>query len=238
MKRCIRQRLVVKTESVHFDMKAMILAAGRGERMRPLTDSLPKPLIKVQGKPLILWHIEKLVKNGFKEVVINIAHLGYKIPEYLGDGTSYGIKILYSDEQESGALESAGGIKKALPLLGNKPFLVVNGDVFCSYEFDTDFDLKDKKAHLILVPNPVHNIKGDFALEKAIVLNQADEMFTFSGIGYYTHEFFDTISVQKKSLAPLLREAIQKKEISGEVFTKMWHDVGTPLRLKEINNEN
>ncbi|MDF1876196.1 nucleotidyltransferase family protein [Sulfurimonas sp. SAG-AH-194-L11] len=219
-------------------MKAMILAAGRGERMRPLTDSLPKPLLEVQGKPLILWHIEKLIRNGFEEVVINIAHLGYKISEYLGDGSCYGISILYSDEQESGALESAGGIKKALPLLGDAPFLVVNGDIFCDYEFDANFLLKGKKAHLILVANPEHNAKGDFGLQDGVVLNEADEMFTFSGIGYYTHEFFDTMSVEKKSLAPLLREAVDKKEISGEVFTKKWHDIGTPKRLKEINNEN
>ncbi len=219
-------------------MKAMILAAGRGERMRPLTDSLPKPLLKVRGKTLIEWHIEKLVRNGFKEIVINIAHLGYKIPEHLGDGTRYGVKLLYSDEQNEGALESAGGIKKALTLLGHEPFLVVNGDIFCEYEFDSSFDFKEKKAHLILVPNPEHNLEGDFGLLGDVVLNEADEMFTFSGIGYYTHEFFDTINIQKKSLAPLLRKSIDKKEISGEVFTKMWHDIGTPRRLKEINNEN
>ena len=216
----------------------MILAAGRGERMRPLTDSLPKPLLEVRGKTLIEWHIEKLVRNGFKEIVINIAHLGYKIPEYLGDGSRYGVKLLYSDEQNEGALESAGGIKKALALLGHEPFLVVNGDVFCEYKFDSSFDLKEKKAHLILVPNPEHNLEGDFGLLGDVVLNEADEMFTFSGIGYYTHEFFDTINIEKKSLAPLLRQSIDKKEISGEVFTKMWHDIGTPTRLKEINNEN
>lgn len=219
-------------------MKAMILAAGRGERMRPLTDFLPKPLLEVRGKTLIEWHIEKLVRNGFKEIVINIAHLGYKISEYLGDGSRYGVKLLYSDEQNEGALESAGGIKKALALLGHEPFLVVNGDVFCEYEFDSSFNLKEKKAHLILVPNPEHNLEGDFGLLRDVVLNEADEMFTFSGIGYYTHEFFDTINIEKKSLAPLLRKSINKKEISGEVFKKMWHDIGTPSRLKEINNEH
>lgn len=219
-------------------MKVMILAAGLGSRMRPLTDVLPKPLLEVRGKALIVWHLEKLARNGFKDVVINIAHLGYKIPQYLGDGSKYYLNISYSDEQDDGALESAGGIKKALPLLGNEPFLVVNGDVFCEYEFDASFELKDKKAHLILVPNPEHNLKGDFGLKEDVVLNKADEMFTFSGIGYYTHEFFDTINIEKKSLAPLLRESINKQEISGEVFTKTWHDIGTPLRLKEINNEN
>ncbi len=217
-------------------MRAMILAAGLGSRMRPLTDALPKPLLEVKSKPLIVWHLEKLVRNGFKEVVINIAHLGYMIPEYLGDGSRYGIKIFYSDEQEIGALESAGGIKKALPLLGDEPFLVVNGDVFTEYEFDSSFKLKDKKAHLILVPNPEHNPKGDFGLSDNLVMNTTKEMFTFSGIGYYHPSFFDEVALQKSPLAPLLREAITKKAISGEVFKKTWHDVGTPQRLKEINN--
>ena len=218
-------------------MKAMILAAGRGERMRPLTDTLPKPLIEVRGKPLIVWHLEKLAKNGFNEVVINIAHLGYKIPELLGDGSRWGIKIHYSDEQESGALESAGGIKKALPLLGNEPFLVVNGDVFCEYEFDISFTLAEKNAHLILVPNSQHNEKGDFGLADGLVINASEQMYTFSGIGYYSPSFFDTVTTQKSGLAPYLRKAIDKREISGEVFTKMWHDIGTKERLKKVNDE-
>ncbi len=216
-------------------MKAMILAAGRGERMRPLTDTLPKPLLEVRGKALIVWHIEKLARNGFKEIVINLAHLGYKIPEVLGDGAKWGVKILYSDEQNEGALESAGGIKKALALLGDEPFLVVNGDVFCDYEFDADFDLQGKMAHLILVPNPEHNPSGDFGLEKSDVLNSAKKMLTFSGISYYNPKLFKSIPLQKSPLAPLLREAIAKHEVSGELFTRMWHDVGTPKRLKEIN---
>jgi MurNAc alpha-1-phosphate uridylyltransferase len=215
----------------------MILAAGRGERMRPLTDSLPKPLLLVHGKELIIWHIENLSCKGFKEIIINIAHLGYKIPELLGDGSKWGVKNFYSDEQNEGALESAGGIKKALPLLGDGPFLVVNGDVFCDYEFDANFKLQDKMAHLILVPNPEHNQKGDFGLENSDVLNSAQEMYTFSGIGYYSPKLFDSVELQKTPLAPLLREAIAKKEVSGELFTKMWHDVGTPSRLKEINYE-
>ena len=218
-------------------MRAMILAAGLGNRMRPLTDVLPKPLLEVKGKPLIVWHLEKLARNGFKDIVINIAHLGFKIPEYLGNGSKYGLNIVYSDEQESGALESAGGIKKALPLLGDETFLVVNGDIYCDYEFDSSFDLQDKKAHLILVQNPPHNIKGDFGLKENLVLNSDEEMFTFSGIGYYHPSFFDDVVLQKSALAPLLRKAITKKEISGEVFKKMWHDVGTPQRLKEINDD-
>ena len=218
-------------------MRAMILAAGLGSRMRPLTDTLPKPLLEVRGKPLIVWHLEKLARNGFRDVVINIAHLGYKLPEYLGDGSKYGLNILYSDEQESGALESAGGIKKALPLLGDAPFLVLNGDIYSEYEFDNSFELQGKKAHLILVKNPEHNPKGDFGLRDSLVLNSDEKMHTFSGIAYYDPSFFDGVALQKSPLAPFLREAITKNDISGEVFKNMWHDIGTPQRLKEINDD-
>jgi len=227
----------VRTEKETTTMKAMILAAGRGERMRPLTDSLPKPLLEVQGKALVVWHIEKLVQNGFRTIVINIAHLGYKISEFLGNGSKWGVELLYSDEQKEGALESAGGIKKALPLLGNEPFLVVNGDVFCEYEFDASFDLQGKKVHLILVQNPVHNEKGDFGLDDKNVLNSADEMYTFSGIAYYHPSFFNEVALQKSPLAPHLRKAIANNEVSGEVFNNVWHDIGTPQRLNEINND-
>ena len=214
-------------------MNAMILAAGRGERMRPLTDTLPKPLLEVDSKALIIWHIEQLVKSGFKKIIINIAHLGYKIPQALGDGSKWGVEILYSDEQNEGALESAGGIIKALPLLGDSPFLVVNGDVFCDYIFDSSFELGDKLAHLILVPNPPHNLKGDFSLHHGIVTNEKE--YTFSGIGYYSPTLFKNQKLQKSPLAPLLREAIENKAVSGEVFKNMWHDVGTPKRLEDIN---
>jgi len=216
-------------------MKAMILAAGRGERMRPLTDTLPKPLLEVRGKPLIVWHLEKLSERGFKDIVINIAHLGHKIPETIGDGSKYGLNITYSDEQNEGALESAGGIVKALPLLGDEPFLVVNGDVFCDYSFDAGFDLEDKLAHLILVPNPEHNTNGDFGLKDAFALNDADIKYTFSGIGYYSPKFFSELKYGKSSLAPLLRDAINEKKISGELYKNMWHDIGTPQRLENIN---
>lgn len=213
----------------------MILAAGRGERMRPLTDTLPKPLLEVDGKALIFYHIEKLVASGFEEIVINIAHLGYKISDTLGDGSKYGIKIRYSDEQASGALESAGGIKKALSLLGDKPFLVVNGDVFCDYNFDTQFNLGDKLAHLILVNNPNHNPNGDFGLDGTLVLNDADNKYTFSGIGYYNPKLFDSVDLAKSALAPLLRQEIENEKISGKIFHGDWHDIGTPQRLQDIN---
>ncbi len=208
-------------------MTAMILAAGRGERMRPLTDTLPKPLLRVKGKPLIVYTIEKLVKNGFKTIVINIAHLGYKIPEALGDGSRWGVDIIYSDEQEEGALESAGGIIKALPHLG-KEFLVVNGDVWCDYEFNNEFDLKNKLAHLILVPNPEHNLKGDFEFK--------NEKYTFSGIGYYSSKLFKSLTCENRPLAPILRENIELNNISFELHNGIWRDIGTPQRLKEIND--
>lgn len=215
--------------------KAMILAAGLGERMRPLTNHTPKPLLEVAGKPLIVYHLEKLAKAGFEEVIINIAHLGSMIPEALGDGARWGIKITYSDEQEEGALESAGGIVKALPLLGDAPFLVVNGDVWCDYAFDADFDLKGDLAHLILVDNPDHNAKGDFALKGGRVLNDGDVKYTFSGIGYYSPELFAGIAYGASPLAPLLRKAIELKRVSGERYTGEWRDIGTPQRLDEVN---
>jgi len=219
-------------------MKAMILAAGRGERMRPLTDHTPKPLLEVKGKALIVWHIEKLASLGFTQIIINIAHLGYKIPKALGDGSKWGVELIYSDEQECGALESAGGIIKALPLLGNETFLVVNGDIWCDYEFDSNFELKDDLAHLVLVPNPEHNPKGDFALKKERVFNDGEEKFTFSGIGYYSVKLFEGLTTTKKSaLAPLLRLALQKGEVGASLHLGRWHDIGTPQRLEDANSD-
>jgi MurNAc alpha-1-phosphate uridylyltransferase len=217
-------------------MNAMILAAGRGERMRPLTDKIPKPLIEVHGKPLIVWHIEKLASHGFKKIVVNIDHLGDLIQKRLGDGSEWGVSLIYSDERKSGALESAGGIIKALPLLGSENFLVVNGDIWCDYEFNSGFDIGDDSAHLILVANPMHNLNGDFALNKNRVINNAKERFTFSGIGYYSAKLFDSLKSKKAPLAPLLREAIQKDKISGSLHKGRWHDIGTPQRLEEANS--
>lgn len=212
----------------------MILAAGRGERMRPLTDHTPKPLLKVKGKPLIVHHIEKLAQGGFREIIINIAHLGYKISQALGDGSFWGVKIVYSDEQKEGALESAGGIIKALPLLGKDTFLVVNGDVWCDYDFDLSFNLKDDLAHLILVANPEHNPYGDFSLDKDRILNDGEEKYTFSGIGYYSPKLFDGTNYGKYGLAPLLRKAIKKNMVSGSFYNGVWQDIGTPQRLKDV----
>lgn len=213
-------------------MKAMILSAGRGNRMRPLTDKTPKPLLKVKDKALIEWHIEKLAKSGFKEIIINIAHLGYQIPEYLGDGSKWNIKILYSDEQEEGALESAGGIIKALPLLGKEPFLVVNGDVWSDYNFNSSFKLTSL-AHLILVQNPEHNLKGDFNLDNGFVSNSPK--YTFSGIGYYSYKLFEKYPYGVRGLASILKEKMSNQEITGELFNGVWMDIGTPKRLEDLN---
>jgi len=214
----------------------MILAAGRGERMRPLTDTLPKPLLHVKDKPLIVWHIEKLALAGFEKIIINTAHLGYKIPQVLGDGSQWGVKLIYSDEQKEGALESAGGIIKALPLLGEESFLVVNGDIWSDYEFDSSFELGDDLAHLILVPNPEHNLKGDFALKEGRVLNEGEKIYTFSGIGYYNPILFKDESYGRQALAPLLRKAIVNNRISGALHVSEWYDIGTPQRLEELRS--
>lgn len=212
----------------------MILAAGLGSRMRPLTDMTPKPLLKVGGIPLIVWHIERLAHFDFKELVINIAHLGYQFPETLGDGSSWGVNIDYSDEQEEGGLESAGGIVKALPQLGDETFLVVNGDIFTNYEFQYHRKLADGiLAHLVLVPNPEHNPEGDFALEGHRVVD--NRQYTFSGIGYYSPKLFEGVAYGKSALAPLLRAAMKEGKVTGELFEGEWLDIGTPQRLELLN---
>lgn len=213
----------------------MILAAGRGERMRPLTDRTPKPLLEVAGKPLIIWHIEKLAACGFNEIVINIAHLGGQIMERLGDGAQWGVSIAYSDEREEGALESAGGIVKALPMLGDAPFLVVNGDVWCDCGFDPAFTLGEALAHLFLVPNPSHNPKGDFGIEGGRLTNERH--YTFSGVGYYDPELFKGVAYGKAALAPILRNAAELGKIRGTLYEGAWVDVGTPERLEALNTK-
>jgi len=214
-------------------MKAMILSAGLGERMRPLTDHRPKPLLLAGDRPLIVWHIERLARLGFREIIINIAHLGYQIPEYLKDGSTWGVRIIYSDEQQEGALESAGGIIKALPLLGDETFLVINGDIWTDYEFDIEYSLpKDKLAKLILVPNPTHNPNGDFDLNRDRVIDKPS--YTFSGIGYYSPKLFEGISYGKRALAPILRESMGRDMVVGELYSGDWFDIGTPQRLEEL----
>jgi len=210
-------------------MTAMILAAGLGSRMRPLTNHTPKPLLKVGGKPLIVWHLEQLKKAGFQNIVINVAYLGQQIIDYLGDGSKYGVNIVFSDEQNEGALETAGGIVKALPLL-TETFLVVNGDVWTDYPYVNSFELeKNNLAHLILVKNPKHNLKGDF------LLTGAKEKYTFSGIGFYSKKLFNGTSYGKTPLAPILFEFIEKHKITTEYYDGAWHDIGTPERLKFLD---
>lgn len=217
-------------------MKAMILAAGRGERMRPLTDHTPKPLLTVGGKPLIVWHIERLAKSGFKDVVINHAHFGSQIEEALQDGRSWGLNIQYSPE--SIALETAGGIANALHLLGTDPFLVVNGDVFTEIDFSgLTLDGPDL-AHLIMVDNPPQHPKGDFALIGDRLANEGDLKLTFSGIGVYHPDLFAGVKRgESAKLAPLLKEAMKKGLVSGRHYQGIWHDIGTPERLSALDKQ-
>lgn len=220
-------------------MKAMILAAGRGERMRPLTDTIPKPLLKVAGKMLIEYHILALAKAGITELVINIAWLGEQIKTALGDGSKYAVQIQYSDEGGQ-ALETAGGIINALPLLGgddgNAPFVVVNGDIWCDYDFSNLPAQPEGLAHLIMVDNPQHHPEGDFALhDSGHLTTEGEDKLTFSGIGVYHPDLFANLAVTVLPLAPLLHNAIQQGKVTGEHYQGQWLDIGTPERLSELN---
>jgi N-acetyl-alpha-D-muramate 1-phosphate uridylyltransferase len=214
-------------------MKAMILAAGRGQRMMPLTENTPKPLLKIANKSLIVWHIERLALAGFKEIVINHAYLGSQIEEALGDGSEWGVSIQYSPEGV--ALETAGGIANALPLLGDSPFLVVNGDVFSQI----DFSLKLKApylAHLVMVDNPPQHAQGDFALDAGVLMLDGPAKLTYSGVGVYSPLLFKDIRKgDSAKLAPLLISAMAESLISGEHYQGVWHDIGTPERLKLLD---
>lgn len=223
-------------------MKAMILAAGRGERMRPLTDHTPKPLLPVGGKPLIIWHLERLAAAGICEVVINHAHLGEQIEMALGDGSKWGVAITYSPEPK-GALETAGGIAKALPQLGPEAFLVINGDVFCDVDLSVFLrstgKLLENDAHLLMVPNPPQHPNGDFALIDDKVARASDgETLTYAGIGLFSPNMFGQLPVdQPLKLRPLLDAAIAVERLSGERFDGRWVDVGTPERLAALDQE-
>ena len=214
-------------------MRAMILAAGRGERLRPLTDELPKPLLEINGKPLIEFHLEALAGAGFREIVINLGHLGDSLPLALGNGSRWGLNIHWSDEQPE-ALETGGGIFKALPQLGSAPFLVINGDVWTDFPFARLRAVKCDWAHLVMVPNPAHNPAGDFALEGARIRKQGDRKLTFSGIGVYNPRLFDGCKPGKFSVVPLLRSAMDQHLVTGEEFQGEWSDIGTPERLESI----
>jgi MurNAc alpha-1-phosphate uridylyltransferase len=217
-------------------MKAMILAAGRGERLRPLTDTTPKPLLYAGKHRLIEYTIMSLVKAGITDIVINYAHLGEQFPEVLGDGSQYGATIEYSPELEGG-LETAGGIIKALPLLGDEPFIVVNGDIWTDYPFADLLKRELKPAqtcHLVLVMNPEHNPNGDFGLRSGLVTEAAVQRYTFSGIAIYRPEMFQGKTVTKQPLKPYLLNAIQAKAASGEFYFDNWFDIGTEHRLEQL----
>ena len=217
-------------------MKAMILAAGRGERMRPLTDHTPKPLLEVGGKALIVRVIERLVEQGFDELVLNTAWLGDVLEQRLGDGRDLGADIHYSREHD-GALGTAGGVLNALPLLGKEPFLVVNGDVYTDYPFSRLRGKPQKLAHVVLIDNPDHWPGGDFGLVGERVLNTHSTMLTFSGISALHPALFDHLRPGKAELAPVLREAIERDQVTGEHYRGHWTDVGTPERLDAIDAE-
>jgi len=224
--------------------QALILAAGRGERMRPLTDHTPKPLLSVQGEPLIAWHLERLARAGVREVVINTAWLEQQFPAALGDGSAFGLRIRYSHEGAAfgGALETAGGIATALPLLEDAPFWLAAGDVFMpGFDFPAAdaqrFAASDALAHIYLVPNPAHNPKGDFGIAPdGRALSGAGEQFTYSTVGLYRPALFkNTPAGQKAALAPLLRQAMQGGQVTAALYSGPWTDVGTPERLAELN---
>lgn len=228
-------------------LPCLLLAAGRGERMRPLTDVLPKPLLTIKGKALLTWHLEALAKAGVKEIVINHAWLGQKIEDALGDGSPFGLNITYSPE--TSALETAGGIRKALPLLNPSDyFLVMNGDVFApnfpiQNLVNMVTELRNSPlpplAHLIMVPNPAQHPEGDFYLQSATVSEHpiaGAQKLTFSGIGLYHRDLFKNVEIGiSAKLAPLLREAMAKNRVTAEKYSGPWHDVGTPQRLQELN---
>jgi MurNAc alpha-1-phosphate uridylyltransferase len=214
-------------------MRAMILAAGRGERLRPLTDTTPKPLLDVDGRSLIEHHLEKLAMAGFREVVINLAHLGDMIRDRLGNGSGWGLNIHYSLEP-AGALDTGGGIEQALPLLGESPFAVINGDVFSNYPLARLRAIKCDHAHLVLVPNPAHNPDGDFVLQAGRIIPGAQQRYTFSGISVYHPRFFSSAPGGRYSTVPMLRKAAALQQVTGEIYKGVWHDIGTLERLETL----
>lgn len=216
-------------------MKAMLLAAGRGERLRPLTDRTPKALVPVGGKPLIAWHLERLAASGCREAVINVSHLAQQIVEFVDDGKRFGVRVAYSREAEP--LETAGGIAQAQPLLGEPPFLLVNADIYCEVDFKAllAFQLGAMLAHLVLVPNPAHRAQGDFSLRERSVGREGSPRYTYSGVAVMSPQLVRTVRRGEKApLAPLLFGAADERRITGEVFEGLWQDVGTMERLAEL----
>ena len=219
-------------------MKAMVLAAGFGNRLRPLTDHAPKPLLPIGGKPMIVHHLEKLAAAGFKEVVINLGHLGHKIPEALGDGSSWGLSIAYSDEGPD-PLETGGGLAKALPLLGDEPFLLVNGDVWSDLDFSSipSSLAENDLATLFLVPKPGWREKGDFSLSNSRVVESERPEYLYAGIALYHPKILEGAKVEKFSIIPRLKSAISKNLVGGILFSGEWDDVGTPDRLSSLQSK-
>jgi MurNAc alpha-1-phosphate uridylyltransferase len=216
----------------------MLLAAGRGERLRPLTDRTPKALVAVGGKPLIAWHLERLAASGCREAVINVSHHAQQIVDRVGDGRRFGLRIAYSREAEP--LETAGGIAQALPLLGAAPFLLVNADIYCEVDFRAllAFPLGAMLAHLVLVPNPPHRAPGDFSLRAHRVGNEGAPRYTYAGVAVMSPQLVQTVRRgERVPLAPLLRSAADEQRISGEVFGGLWQDVGTVERLAELETQ-
>lgn len=218
-------------------MKAMILAAGRGERMRPLTDAVPKPLLCVRGRALIEHHLDRLVGAGICDIVINLSWLGEQIRAHVGDGLRYGARVMYSEEGYP-PLETGGGIHHALPLLGAAPFWVVNGDVFCEYPLAARDLPPGVLAHLILVPNPAHRPDGDFGLLDGLVTEGAASRLTYSGLSILHPALFDGCTPGRFALAPLLRAAAARNAVTGELYTGAWSDVGTPERLAALQERS
>jgi MurNAc alpha-1-phosphate uridylyltransferase len=214
---------------------AMILAAGRGERLRPLTDTVPKSLVEVQGEPLLERHLRMLHSGGVETVVINLGWLGMQILEHVGSGERFGLNVIYSDEGDN-ILETGGGIHRALPMLGNEPFLVINADIFTDIEVPNIELQKDDLAHVVLVPAPEGKEGGDFALEGDRARNAGKPMYTFSGVSIYRPEFFDGCEPGRFSVVPLLRAAADAGRLGGSVYAGLWRDVGTPERLAELNS--
>ena len=215
-------------------MKAMLLAAGRGERLRPLTDTLPKPLMEVGGRALIVWHLAALARAGIREVIINLSWLGTRLRAALGDGRDFGVSINWRDEGPI-PLETGGGIFRALPLLGPEPFLVVNADIWTDIDFGRLRLPQEAHAHLVLIANPAHHPRGDFGLVGKRVINSESERFTYSGVGVYSPEFFAGCSAGRFPLLPLLNRAIAASRLSGEVHPGQWCDVGTAERLASLS---
>ncbi len=216
-------------------MKAMLLAAGRGERLRPLTDTLPKALVPAGGKPLIAWHLERLAAAGCREAVINVSHLGARIEEAIGDGRRFGLRVAYSREPER--LETAGGIAQALPLLGARPFALVNADVYCEFPLERLLraDLGANLAHLVLVPNPEHRPRGDFSLQNESIKSDGAPRYTYAGLAVVSPLLVQSVTPGRKApLAPLLYAAADAGRLSGELYEGLWEDVGTPERLAKL----